>query len=502
MRSVCTGNVPHHGRMGRRALFALEVRRLLYILAPRHMLSFRAVVRSLTVLEPQCPPHRFPREQRALATTPHGFGCLALSVSVLFTVGCDRWPFAPKNDICGVDEPAAVVLPEARWWKGNLHTHTLWSDGDDYPETVIDWYKAHGYQFLGLSEHNNVLGGDVWIEVSKSLGGWQALQAYYERSATGWVDQREINGSLFVRLKTFQELCNHFEEPNRFLLIRSEEITDQIGTKQVHVNAINLADYILPQGGRNVLEVLQNNVSAVTRQQQSTGRPILAHVNHPNLGWAVSVDDLIALRSVRFFEIHNGHPGARNEGNDHRPSTERMWDLVLTGRLTRGDHPVYAVAVDDAHNYRIWDAGASNPGRGWVMVRARRLTPEAIVRAMEAGSFYASTGVTLQEISVKGDRFALTIRPEPNVSYTTLFMGTRWRDAGLDNSSPGTGPMRRVRNDVGLIFAEVAGTSPSYTLQGDEMYVRAKVISSKASANSYRRHELEVAWTQPHIPKR
>jgi hypothetical protein len=20
---------------------------------------------------------------------------------------------------------------EARWWKGNLHTHSLWSDGDD-----------------------------------------------------------------------------------------------------------------------------------------------------------------------------------------------------------------------------------------------------------------------------------------------------------------------------------------------------------------------------------
>ncbi|MCH7839072.1 MAG: hypothetical protein IID38_02395 [Planctomycetes bacterium] len=121
---------------------------------------------------------------------------------------------------------------------------------------------------------------------------------------------------------------------------------------------------------------------------------------------------------------------------------------------------------------------------------------------MEAGDFYASTGVTLEEISVNGDEFALTIRPEPNVSYTTLFIGTRWRDAGLDNSALGTVPMRRGRNDVGVVFAEVAGTSPSYTLQGDEMYVRAKVTSSKASTNSYRQHELEVAWTQPQIPQR
>ena len=465
------------------------------------------------------PTAQIPSERQTLATTPHGFGCLALSVSVLFMVGCDRLPFVPTNDICGVDNPAAVVLPEARWWKGNLHTHTLWSDGDDYPEMVVDWYKEHSYQFLGLSEHNNVMGDDdVWIEVSKSLGGMQAFRAYYERFATGWVDKKEIDGSLFVRLKTFEELCSHLEEPNRFLLIRSQEITDRIGTKQVHVTATNLADRIVPQGGGNVFEVLRNNAAAVTRQQQSTGRPILAHVNHPNLGWAVSVDDLIALRSVRFFEIYNGHPGAWNEGNDHHPSTEQMWDLVLTGRLTRGDDPVYAVAVDDAHNYHTLDARASNPGRGWVMVRARRLTPEAIILAMEDGSFYASTGVTLEEISVNGDQFALTIRPEPNVSYATLFIGTRWRDAGLDNSPPVTGQMRRVRNDAGVIFAEVAGTSPSYTLQDDQMYVRAKVISSKASANSSRcvlrdstsrctavsseRHELEVAWTQPHIPKR
>ena len=26
-----------------------------------------------------------------------------------------------------------------QWWKGNLHTHSLWSDGDDYPEMITAW---------------------------------------------------------------------------------------------------------------------------------------------------------------------------------------------------------------------------------------------------------------------------------------------------------------------------------------------------------------------------
>jgi len=44
-----------------------------------------------------------------------------------------------------------------RWFKGNTHTHSLWSDGDAAPEHIADWYKSHGYDFLVLSDHNILL---------------------------------------------------------------------------------------------------------------------------------------------------------------------------------------------------------------------------------------------------------------------------------------------------------------------------------------------------------
>ena len=47
-----------------------------------------------------------------------------------------------------------TAAAEPRWFKGNLHTHSLWSDGDDYPEMIADWYARHGYHFLALSDHN------------------------------------------------------------------------------------------------------------------------------------------------------------------------------------------------------------------------------------------------------------------------------------------------------------------------------------------------------------
>ncbi|HEX5831286.1 MAG TPA: hypothetical protein VFY16_09920, partial [Gemmatimonadaceae bacterium] len=60
---------------------------------------------------------------------------------------------------CRPAPPATPPTPEAappgeRWWKGNLHTHSLWSDGDGFPDMVADWYRERGYHFLSLTDHN------------------------------------------------------------------------------------------------------------------------------------------------------------------------------------------------------------------------------------------------------------------------------------------------------------------------------------------------------------
>ena len=31
-----------------------------------------------------------------------------------------------------------------RWYKGNLHCHTFWSDGRAFPEEAVFWYKSRG----------------------------------------------------------------------------------------------------------------------------------------------------------------------------------------------------------------------------------------------------------------------------------------------------------------------------------------------------------------------
>jgi hypothetical protein len=402
-------------------------------------------------------------------------------------------------------DASAKHKPAPQWWKGNLHTHSLWSDGDDYPEMITDWYKRNGYHFLALSDHNILQRGEKWIEVKDNEVSRGALEKYRARFADK-VEEKTVDEKLMVRLKTFEEFAPYFAEPGRFLLLLSEEITDRHLVFPVHINATNLREFIRPQGGTNVSDVIQRNVNAVLEQRRQTGQPMFPHVNHPNFGWAITAEDLVPIKGEKFFEVYNGHPFVRNEGDHQHASTERMWDIILTRRLAElGLEPMFGLAVDDAHNYHSESPKNSNPGRGWVMVRAVELTPEAIIEAMEAGEFYASSGVTLTEVRRETNQLSIRIQPEKGVSYTTQFIGTR---RGYDPSNQpvtdAAGNWLRVTHryseDIGTVLAEVSGTRPRYRLKGDEIYVRAKIISTKVKANPYMEGEVEVAWTQPLVP--
>ena len=390
-----------------------------------------------------------------------------------------------------------------RWWKGNLHAHSLWSDGDDYPEMIAEWYQQHGYHFLALSDHNVLQQEIKWINATTNKGGLLAFNKYLQRYGTNWVEQREEKGQVMVRLKPLNEFRNRLEQPDHFLLIQSEEITDRYKNAPVHINATNLREAIKPLGGNSVLEVMQNNINAIFEQRKRTGQPMFPHLNHPNFGWGITAEELMQVKGERFFEVYNGHPSVHNEGDETHASTDRMWDIILTRRLTElGLEPLFGLATDDSHDYHTNAVGKSNSGRGWVMVRATHLTPEKLIVAMEVGDFYATSGVRLKDVRHEANRLALEIEGEKGVTYTTQFIGTRkgFEPKNEPVRAPNGEALRvphRYSANIGTVLAEVKGMSPSYTLKGDEIYVRAKIISSKTKTNPGVKDEVETAWVQP-----
>ena len=91
---------------------------------------------------------------------------------------------------------ASCQADEARWYKGNLHTHSLWSDGNDFPEMIVDWYVQQGYDFLSLSDHNILSRGEKWVDeqLGPKRGAIEGLKRYRARFGDDWVETRENDG--------------------------------------------------------------------------------------------------------------------------------------------------------------------------------------------------------------------------------------------------------------------------------------------------------------------
>ncbi len=306
-----------------------------------------------------------------------------------------------------------TAMPDApgarKWYKGNLHTHTVHSDGDSTPNEVASWYKDHRYHFLVLSDHN------------------------YLTETAG--------------------LNTVFASPEKFLLIQGEEVTTSSGGKPVHVNAYHLGGLVDPVQANSVAATIQANVNAIRAVRA------LPSLNHPNFGWAVTSKDLMQVSNLNLFEVYNGHPMVNNRGGGGAESLDEMWDALLTGGKR-----IHGIAVDDAHHFKTIDKTLSNPGRGWIMVRAARLADADIRAAIEAGDFYASSGVTLNEVRTDGGALRIEIKPDGAARYSTYFIG-----------------------EGGKVLKRAEGINPEYRFQGGEKYVRAKVQASTG----------DDAWVQP-----
>ena len=366
-----------------------------------------------------------------------------------------------------------------KWYKGNLHTHSFWSDGDDFPEMIMDWYKRHGYHFVALSEHNIIAEGEKWIGMAEDTLYRNAFNRYLDKYGEDWVTYKEDSGRLSILLTPLDKYRTLFEEEEEFLIIPAEEITDKYEDKHLHLNATNLRSLIEPQHGQSVVEVLQNNINAVLEQRRITGQPMIVHINHPNFHYSISLKDMISLEGERFFEVFNGHPTVHNQGDSAHIGTEEMWDQVNIAYLDQGKPLIYGLGTDDSHHYHRQGKDWSNAGRGWIMVNAAALDAKQLISALEKGDFYASTGVELSTYSYRKNTISIGIKEQEGSQYSIEFIGCKKGDK------------------VTQTLKKVDGTKARFTLDASHLFVRVRITSDRKHPNPIESFKYEMAWTQP-----
>lgn len=326
--------------------------------------------------------------------------------------------------------------PASSWYRGNTHTHTvLCGHADSTPEAVTAWYHARDYNFLILSEHNK------------------------------FIDPATVK----------------MPEPTRpdFILIPGVEIT---GARHIHTTGMNVSEVVpWDYKSSNKSKIIQSHVDGAIERG---GRPIS---NHPNHGNALSAEDMLAVNRLHMFELYNGHGKVNNFGGGGFTSTEEMWDIMLTAGKR-----IYGVSTDDAHIFQVLDPEKTNPGRGWVMVNAPKLDPDAVTEAMLRGEFYASSGVFLSRCDAGPDRYRIEV--DPTRTMQELAGSPELRGRLMQDGTAG------YRIDFigteGKVLETVKGTQASYDVTPADPYVRAKVTFGRLKPGTDQIEEY-YAWGQP-----
>jgi hypothetical protein len=326
-------------------------------------------------------------------------------------------------------------VSRTQWYKGNTHTHTvICGHADSPPEVVAQWYLERDYNFLILSEHNQFI-DPTTVELP--------------------ADRRQD-----------------------FILVPGVEVT---GHRHVHSTAMNV-EQVVPwiYRGDSTSLVIQNQV---LETKKAGGETIL---NHPNFRNAVKAADM-QVDGLHMFELYNGHPSVDNEGDKSKVSTETMWDQMLTAGMA-----IYGVSSDDAHHFQAIAPNKSNPGRGWVMVQASALTPDALTQAMLSGNFYASNGVYLKTCKKsQGD-----YRVEVDDARTAAELVSNLKLRGKHVVEGVEGYRIAFIGPNGKELKAVDGLSESFQFDAAITYVRAKVTYTRAHPDKGGFEEY-YAWGQP-----
>ena len=242
----------------------------------------------------------------------------------------------------------------ALWLKGNLHSHTVFSDGHLTPEEMKAAYKHHGYDFLAVTDHNV------------------------------YTDTRHMTEDTFTMIQGF-ELSGKNDPGNRNIHVHF--LWDDSLTEFTHGQDMNL-----PQANAQATQ----DFSYAMRDKGA-----FVMLNHPHWSMLTSpeVKDENPYHAVEIMNY-------ATEWLENTGDGSVFWsELLLRGlRLWGG-------GSDDNHNEFPLDSLYCDSFGGFTVVKARDRSPKAILEALKTGSYYTSTGPAIYDFYVEGDEVHVMTSP-------------------------------------------------------------------------------------------
>lgn len=319
------------------------------------------------------------------------------------------------------------LLPgNVKYYKANLHCHTVLSDGSLTPEQVKKVYQEKGYQVVAFTDHRN------------------------------YQNHKELNDGNFLAIAAIEVDINEF----------GSREWDFSRIKTYHINLYDTdpeqyqekkAALKLPKRRYNDMEYINGYVD----RMKELG--FLACYNHPY--WSLqNYDDYKNLRGFWGMEIYNHGCELDGQYGYHPQSYEEM---LRTGQK------LFCVSTDDNHNsFGIEDPFCDSFG-GYIMIGAREFTYGGIMEALKCGDFYSvvapdgrSSGPEILEMALEGNKLHVKCSPADRI-----FVQTMGRNCHRAAAQPGS-----------------TITEAVFELKGNEGYIRLDIRDSQgrhANSNAY-----------------
>ena len=252
------------------------------------------------------------------------------------------------------------LLPRlGKFYKANMHTHTMVSDGSLTPEEAKAQFKSHGYSIVAFTDHEVMvphpeLRDEEFLpitsfEISMNTG-WGPFHKCYHFCIYSPEEMREVSGD-FSENRVWGRAKDHINDNMRS---RMNEHRDY--SRESVQRAINIAN---EEG-------------------------CLVSYNHP--GWSnQDYSDYTGLKGIWGVEWHNSGCVRLGYNENDRP----ILDL-----LREGERMIYPLATDDCHSITDYFGG-------WIQVRARSLDYATVFEALRRGDFYSSTGPEIKSLYIE-----------------------------------------------------------------------------------------------------
>lgn len=230
---------------------------------------------------------------------------------------------------------------------------------------------------------------------------WKGNLHTHSNRSDGALDPAEVCRRYRDAGYDFLCLSDHFLPQFSFPLtdtreFRTDSFTTLIGA-ELHAPATHLGDlwHILAVGLPLDFAATPEGEDGPALARRAAAAGAFVGIAHPQW-YGLDFTDGMALDAAHAVEIYNH----TCEMLSARPDGVALFDDLLTrGRQLTG------FASDDAHFH------ANDSFGGWIHVKSETLDPDALLAALKAGNYYASTGPEIVSIERDGD--TLTVASSP-----------------------------------------------------------------------------------------